>query len=272
MAGSRSKKLPNLSEYVRAAPTRPSFDGVWGIGCLAMCASLVSAFVFRDSLGLWGIIGLVALAFPILPVIFHEIEKRKMEPKNELEKRSQEASELIQRFKGYLDGGRLHRHLEPVAAAVLEQSARNWIRVRDAVQGEVWAHPQLPQHWKDIRDQSLKAANGAMEDIILLLRTSVKTQPKAEDWQVAFTEFFDELLGRDRPPEDTRIPPEFEPAVEIGQKLARLANEVEEASRRLHRDEFVKTQYTSSQSIDVILGELHAINEAETELQQDVRG
>lgn len=271
-SGSRSKKLPQLADYVRAQPAIPSMSGWEAFGCLSSLGLVAAGiWMIRSGNPGWGW-GTVAFGFPGMPIMGSWLSKHFGRPRTEDQVRTQEARQVIQKLRGYLDGGRLHRHLEPVAAALLEQGARNWCRIRETLGGDAWTDPQLPQHWKDIRSQSLSAADRAMEDQILLLRSSIKSQPRADDWQIAFTEFLNELLGRPSEAEDVRFPVEFEPAREIGSKLGRLASEVEEASKRLLTDGFAQNKYSSGRSIDAVLGELRAIQEAESELGQETRG
>jgi len=59
-------------------------------------------------------------------------------------RRNEELNEVLKRLRGYLDSGKLHRYLEPVAAALLEESAKNWKRVQEALKGPAWAQASLP--------------------------------------------------------------------------------------------------------------------------------
>lgn len=268
-AGRKSKKLPLFGEFVQHSKHSQGVDDVEGMaGGISMMGMVAVGWFAWQFTGWWTIPLVVVTCGPIVAWLVTAISNRVHKRSDAELERLKKLKPLMKNLKGFLDSSRLHRHIQPVAAALFEECARNWQRIQEAANGPAWSQSNLPQHWKGVRDQSLLASELAMEDVVLLLQTSIVSQPKNEEWQTVFTDFLQGLIGQEpSAPDVDHFPAEYEAAREVAWKLQRLANEVEGATKRLLLDEGVRKQFSSGESLDMVLSELRAIQEAETELQ-----
>jgi len=271
---SRRNNLQNLSRYVaHNAARNPGGGAAQSTGC--MLSGLATAIVGFYLMRLIGPIfaGAVSL-FIVLPIFAALVAmwvKHLTRPRTEEEERRQEAHEAIVFMNSALSAGKLHRKIDPAAGMLLEECARHWSRVHEALSGTFWEDRDLPGHWKGVRDQALNAANRAMDDIIVMLKPVIAARnapPSSHEFISSIMESFFNVEA-EMPVEP--LPAQYLPARDIAQKLMVLADEVEATAQRAARDESFKQHYSSGSQIDVVLSELRAIQEAETELQQEVQ-
>lgn len=271
MGQKRNRKLPLLSDYLNErSPTsadsnRDTVSG--GIGFVASIGSMVATWPF---IGWWSIATGLCIVLPVVSGIIKSFWDWKW-PLNDRQRRETEYEALHNELKGYLDDSKLDRHLDPICAALFEESARHWMRIKELLDGADWSRANLPSHYRMLRTESLAAADEAMEDLVLMLRKGILKQPKRKDWQDVFNDVL-EFLGSKRIEwEDQRYPAEYGPARIIAGKLATLAEEVEAVAIKQASEAAESGAYSSPASIDAILVELRAIKQAETELHEDLR-
>lgn len=271
MAQKRNRKLPNLSDYlnerspVSADSHRDTVSG--GVGFVASVGAIVAGWQF---IGWWSIAAGLCIVLPVVSGIVKSFWDWKW-PLNDRQRRETEYEALHNQLKGFLDESKLDRHLDPICAALFEESARHWMRIKELLGGADWSRSNLPSHYRMLRTEALAAADEAMEDLILMLQKAILKQPKRKDWLDVFNDFL-EMLGSRRIEDDNlRYPAEYGPARMIAGKLAALAEEVESVAIKRATDAAELGGYSSPASIDAILGELRAIKQAESELHEDLR-
>lgn len=238
---------------------------------LSGLATAVAWFALTRFIGIF--LAGIASVFVILPIFAALVSiwiKQLTRPRTDDELRRAEAHEAIVFMNSALLSGRLHRKLDPAAGQLLEECARHWSRVHDALSGTFWEDKNLPVHWKSVRDQSKAAANRAMDDIIVMLKPVLATRNPQTSSQEFVAGIMESFFNVQTEPLIEPLPVAFLPARDIAHKLMLLADEVESTALRATQDESFKEHYTSASQIDVVLSELRAIREAETELQQDV--
>lgn len=270
---SRRNNLPNLSRYVAHNATRnPGGGAAQTTGCMlsGLAAAMVGFFLMRLLGPIFAGAVSLLIVLPILAALIGMWVKYLNRPRSEEEERRQEAHEAIVYMNSALAAGKLHRKIDPAAGILLEECARHWSRVHEALSGTFWEDRDLPGHWKAVRDQALTAANRAMDDIIVMLKPVLATRNP----QAASHEFISSIMEsffnvESQMPVEP-LPAQYLPARDIAQKLMMLANEVETTAQRAARDDSFKQHYSSGSQIDVVLSELRAIQEAETELEQEV--
>jgi hypothetical protein len=274
----RTPNLPNLHEYLEASakrfPPMDSFDGPALMG-----ATILSALV---GFGLLEMLGPVRAAILTLVVVLPSVayglftlRKRGRPPKTPEQVRKEQAAKLYRTlWNKATQTKKLHKLLNPAAAALLEEGARNWLRVQRALAGPIWGSPNLPGHWKQIRERSLSAAEHAMADLALLVEPFLDPQqpPKPAFAQVV-DDVMDAIMPTNEPlPLVELLPIEFEPARQIAEKLKLLASEVEASAREVALVPESQEALGSPSDIERTLSELRAIREAEGELRQQVGG
>jgi hypothetical protein len=269
MANSRAKFLPNLREYVAQREISGPNRFGWGpplflIASIGIFAGLCSILPFG-----WAVVAGLCGVAPVMLGTFAAIDKKLNSPRNVQEALAFDSKKIIDDLKQKAQDSKLHRFIDPPAAALLEESARNWLRIRDCLNGQAWQTRDLADHWKQVRENALAVSNSAMDDLLLHLKSSIRKQGKAETWESKFREFLEDVVGLQSSLDPGFVPPEFEPARQIGEKLRDLANQVENASKRLVEE--AKTGAGTAQSLDAVLSELKAIEVAETELNQHLR-
>jgi hypothetical protein len=272
-ATARSRKLPHLAEYVtRMAKRSPEGEAAQAAGCaLSLLMSGVAFVMLMRLVPFWFAGSLTLfLVLPLLSTLASLWIKQLSQPKTEAEERRKEAHEAILFMKGALSQGKLHRRLDRAVGLLLEECARHWLRVQQSLSGSFWEDKDLPSHWKLVREQSLQAADRAMDDIIVMLKPVLQSRSQASKTQEMFGDMLESFFDVDTGGPIEPIPAAFLPARDIAQKLKQLADEVEETAQRAVRDETFRDQFSSSTQIDQVLGELRAIKEAETELHQEI--
>lgn len=272
---SRRNDLPNLSKYVaHTAQKSPEGQAAQTAGCmLSTIGAAVAWFALSRIIGiLFGGLISVFVVLPVLAALVGAWIKHLTRPQTEADERRIEAHEAILYMNSAAAAGRLHRKLDPAAGMLLEECARHWARVHEALSGTFWEDKELPVHWKNVREQSLTAANRAMDDIIVMLKPILANRNPETSGQEFIHSIMESFFNVRTEIPIEPLPAHFLPARDIAQKLMLLADEVETTAQRAARDASYKDHYSSGSQIDVVLSELRAIREAETELEQDVRG
>lgn len=272
--GPRSRKLPHFSEYIAQSAHSRVFDTKSEPAhTLAILLGVSVGFIAHQ----WNSTMVsVAIGFAVFigcatAAEFFLARRDTKSPADR--KRKTDLHTLYRRLNGYLSGGRLHRYLEPVAAALLEEGAKRWRRAHAALSSSTWSSPDLPDRYCRVRDDARAAADTAMEDLTLLLQSSIRSQPKTDEWQLAFTKILGDVIGvnMDEPADEATFPIEYTPARTIVDKLGRLATDIEAQSTRLHADGFATEMYRGASGIDATLANLRELNQAEDELIERLR-
>lgn len=271
--GARPAKLPHLSQYVQHMANRsPESQAAHAAGCsLAVLATGVGFMLLMrliHPLVAGAISGFILL--PLLATLAAAWVNHLSRPRTEEQERRRQAHEAITFMNGALAKGKLHKKVDRAAGLLLDECARHWLRVQTAFSGAFWEDKDLSSHWKNIREQSLAAANRAMDDIVVMLKPVLETRQTQTSTQEIIGDILETFLNvPDNLPIEP-LPASFLPAREIAHKLMQLADEVEETASRAARDASFREHYASSTQIDQVLGELRAIKQAETELHQEV--
>lgn len=272
MFGARNKGLPHLAEYVSRVTQQGDGSMSPGLGCaLSATMSGVGFFLLERFLPLP--LAAVLAGLVLLPVFTGLVTlwiKHLDRPKSKQEERRREAYEAVLYMANAASRGKLHKRVDRAVGLLLEECARNWLRIYDAMSGPFWDDDDLPAHWKDIRRQARTAADNAMNDAIVILKPVLaedERQAGAQDWVADILSTF---LNVDQPDIVEPLPPVFLPARDVAQSLRDLADEIESTAQRATNDPAFKEQFESGTQISHVLSELRAIREAETELTQEL--
>ncbi len=254
------------------AQRSPKGTAETGAGCLLSLMLSGGVWFFLERfLGLW-VAGLMSV-FVVLPIvtIFTMLWVSNLaKPKNEDEERRKQAHEAVVFMNGALEKGRLHRKVDRAPGLLLEECARHWGRVHDALSGAFWEDKELPLHWKTIRESSLAAADRAMDDIVVMLKPVLEPRNPRTGPEEFIGDVLESFFNISTEAPFEPLPAAFLPARDIAQKLKALADEVEVASAKAVRDQAFTEHYSSPTQIDEVLMNLREIRQAETELHQEV--
>lgn len=277
----RSKQLPFFSEYlnrlvVEANERNRKFGLIGGIvGMIggAMGAALgvlasIGRIEFSSTSLVATIVGInLAAWFAVMGFWLHDRRQRNNTPERRLQ---QEAHQVGQRMHQALHRRRLHRCLNAAAAELLEEAARHWQRVQTSLTGSFWSDPNLPGHWLSVREQAKNAAARGMEEMLVLLQSSFH-----EPSRQTFGEVVEEVLETFTGPkwnQDTTFPIGYDAAHQIANKMRQVADAFEQAGLQASRElGETSSSYGSERALDMALGELRVVQEAEDELRQNLR-
>ncbi|MCA1948860.1 MAG: hypothetical protein LDL55_12165 [Armatimonadetes bacterium] len=166
---------------------------------------------------------------------------------------------------------RLVKRLGVPLASLLEEAARHYYRAQAALNGPFWTSPNLPSHWRIVREQALASAAAGMGDLLLLAHSLMSPSQEKPAWHEEVREVLDEILGKPVLSGEFvgTFPPEFEPARAIAERLRSLAEEVESATMMVLQDGSSQA-VGSVGSLDATLHELRQVRQAEDEMRQNL--
>lgn len=277
----RSKQLPFLSEYLQETAKRESVDqrriGIAG-AIIGASAGLMGA-----GFGILAGMGAIDVGLPNILVwlglnaatlvgfgAFYLAERRRRHEALPNKDVYATAKPFIAELNGSLHRRRLHRELSPTAGALLEEAARNWRRVTNALATPFWTDPDLPEHWKSIRDHAFQGADRAMLELLLLLKSCYEPNKANQGWESWIADVVEQFGGTIKIARgEDLLPVTFDEATETLSMLSSLADEVESASKELiasgvGNEDHLRSRLAMSQT----LTELRLVREAEKELEQ----
>ena len=277
----RSKPLPYLTQYIRyAANWEPIHwhDNVSaksvgiGLGISAGIGGIVQLCLAVAGLAhFWAIALSAALAgFTVFFIGMVVSETRRARDRDPLLEMKREAKQVAERLEACVGKKRLHRDLSVEVSTLLEEAAFNWHRARAALESPYWKSASLPPHLRAVRDQSLLAIDQGMQELLVLVSTSVPATPGR--W--SFGELIDEAVGQDIFATRGRIEhisPFHDQGRGVAFKMKELADQVESVSRQLAGQELVTGAPKPGSALEATLQELRQIKQAEDELRQDLR-
>lgn len=276
----KSRPTPYLQEYLRALISRPTGQ-LWKAGVVGGLGVPASTFLgVGIAAGMGGNVlqtlgiaaGCAIAAIGGTAAYAYRLWKREQEaPDAALMK---EARTVAIQIQNQVNNRRLYRAMHPAAVDLLEESARCWKRTVDAVNGPFWRQADLPDHYRNIRDQALQGADHAMMEILINLRSAVRevAQPQTviEGIQAALDAVGIQISAGYESSEP--LPAGFKKAADLAHDLAQLANEIEDTSAHAVKAANPITMGGSSESIRSTLENMRQVREAEQELDQELRG
>lgn len=283
----KSDRYPELAAFVeKALVSRKVGDPnmVTALGCIVglmgigIVGFLLSKVMF---VGLAGLLSLV-IGFPVLIFALMAIEQRLKAPKTPEQKRKAEVYDALTKFKSPIDRKRIHKELDPVAGELLEACAFYYSKATIALQGPAWTG-ELGTHRRALRDQIARALEDAMDEAILLSKDCLG-KPSKDTWRDKLEDALDldivdtvQALTGKRLGDDFRgiyrsphIPIIFQPLREIAEKLKLLSGEVERMTTE--QTMAMGTSSGSASGIDLVIGEMQSLRQAEEELNQQRQG
>jgi hypothetical protein len=164
---------------------------------------------------------------------------------------------------------RLHRDLSPDVAAVLEEAAVQWARARAALESPYWLRGDLSPQLEQARENSMKAVERSMQELLTLFSTAVPETPGS--WN--FAEVVDEVVGKSvfSTPPQHRFTPFHNDAIRMVEQLSLLADESERISRQLVSDPDIIGESRPGSRLEATLAELRQLRVADEELREDLR-
>lgn len=278
------KELPYLNAYLQEMQGRkPIGRGIpwYGYAGVFLAGFPIGNILSRLTGGPSGLIAAAAVIIGCLGLL--SANRRLMQPRNAEERFQVRAFEALKRFQERSGPRRLRKSLHPAAAQVLEACAYHRRRVRAVLESPGWVRLASESHWRQIRDQSIAAADLAMLEAILasepflgkekakdLLRLAELAENLAKgDLDDAF-EVLARAFGRDRDEDEFRdwqaVPEPLHGAYNVAVKLKKLASELElqadSAARAAGGD-------SSASSLDGVLHNLEQLRAAEKELAEE---
>jgi hypothetical protein len=269
----RPKNLPYLSDYLQVASSRrPAFEtGNLQVGMVALFAAALGAALATvagaDTLPVIMASGVASLASYYWGAKNGD-KLATQKPTSEEIQLQEQSLEVVHRLRSLMEKRRLHRDLTGDVSAVLEEASYQWSRARAALLSPYWNKADLSQHMQVVRDNSLKAAERSMQELLILFATSIPEQPG--NWNLA--EVADEVLGKNvfAGANPRRMSPFFDQAVGLVEQLKALADESEAISRQIVTEPNIGAHARPGAALEATLAELRQIRVAEEELRQDV--
>ncbi len=264
----KQDQYPHLAIYLRQAKERRRFS---------LSSPPVAAFVF---LGLAFVIGVIAMArgamsgllgvLAPLALVGGWLYARKHEVKTHADLLHERADEVAKKMSDCLERRRLHRDLDEASLALIEECARQWHRTQLALGSPHWDRDDLPPHLQNVRDQCVRAADQGMDEVMLLFGPLLPAEVESR----GFLDYAEEIAeGVFTSRKAVRpLPAAFEPARQVAEKLKLLASEVEKRTQTVSDSPNLRENLAAGRSVDLAIGELRQLDEAESELRQNLGG
>jgi hypothetical protein len=236
---------------------------------LAVPGALVLGLVFAQPL-FAAILGVAGLGSAFASV--RTFKKAKAEV-DRLDLEAAEANELL---ADALRRGKLQRIAYDSTTSLLEACARNWWRVRQALESPFWTSPNLPPHYKSVREQAGRAADRGMDEVVVMLRNELEVPYRSGlANRVTLSEVIEGVFGVQIPDPNAAnapLPMAFKSVRQLADKLDALANDVESLTLEVAKDPAVQSEFKAEMALDLALSEVRSIQQAEDELRQNLRG
>ncbi len=263
----KSRQYPHLTQYLNVASRQRTANAVpvSSADALAIGSCAISGVLLALMNPLFAPIPIVG-AF--LYWTQREGRSRDKEKMSEGERRRLEARPVVESLQSMIANRRLHRDLDTASLLVLEECARHWSRARATLASPFWTSPDLPVHYRTARETALGAVEGAMDEAMLLYRDYVPEQVGRRPAMDYVEEALEDFVFKG-PRAAAPVPGALEPARQIAEKLRTLAAEAERAAQEAGN---AIPQAAPGSALDLSLGELRTIRQAEDELRQNLRG
>jgi len=196
--------------------------------------------------------------------------------KSSIDRLDLEAAEANELLAEALRRGKLHRITGPITTDLLESCARNWTRVKQALDSPFWTSPNLPPHYKNVREQAGRAADRAMDEAVVMLHHELEVPYRSgvAD-RVSLSELVEGIFGVQIPDmnaQNAPLPISYQAVKQLADKLDDLAENVEALTIEVARDPSVQSEFKADTALDMALNDLKSIRQAEDELRQNLRG
>lgn len=273
---SSQKRFPSLCRYVDHAVARQNPAGqevgavsLMTLAGLAIPGAFVLAFVLSNP-----ILAVLASAVGIVSAVTSSQMFKKV--KANTDRLDAEAAEANQLLNEALKRGKLHRVAGEATTSLLEECARHWCRAKAALESPFWSSPNLPAHYRSVREQTSKAADRAMDEAVVLLHKELET-PYREGINsgMSVSELVEGVFGIQLPDPSNRLAPlpfGYQSVRQLAEKLRDLADSVESLTLEVSKDPSVLSEFQAETALDLCINELQSIRQAETELRQNLSG
>lgn len=289
MAKARQRDFRYIASYLKEnppvwPPTQPDAYGTV-IGCLAIVAAapllgLVSLIATQNLLVA---VAAAALGGPLVGVIAAAVSKRKA-PKVSVEERHriQTQAEAAKKFADLVQAKHL-LWVDPLMLQLLEAAAYHHYRVATVLAGPMWTGIDSGQR-SELKRQAKQSADEAMKELLVLAAPCIGKPPKErkDDLEALADDFVnlhfaDALASLQRVASASAADYAFRsphtevvfPACRaIAERIKQLADELEKMPVPTKTGDAMLDQPASTHSLDLLVGELKAVREAEEELQQ----
>jgi hypothetical protein len=271
------RDLPNLRAYVqKRAMNDPIRRGVWksGLGCVGLLGfAAVGTWASIEFLSWWFAMPALLFSMGLGAGIMTILDQAIRQPRDDAERHQVQLHGLFKAIAG-MGGKRIQKEVDPVAAQILEACAIQRERVISSLSSPMWTSRGNNEMWRSVRDESLAAAESAMEEAVVLASPFIGPgRGREEDeWYKVVTDFLDKgvgaairrvdrLMAKRAPLDEASVPKALRPAFEVAMKLQALADEVESAAETA-----MTAPSSAGSSLDQALQNLKAVQEAEQEL------
>jgi hypothetical protein len=151
----------------------------------------------------------------------------------------------------------------------LEESAKYWRDIKAELDVPNWRNPRLAAHWQTVRRQTSDASDAAMEEMLILLKSSF--HPKGQQgWQDVVEDVVETFVTGPKLRTGDRIPPGFAEARQIAEKLKMAASQVRAASKEIAGETDGTPLLNSGAALDMAIGDMRSLQEAEQELRRNL--
>lgn len=270
------KRFPNLCMYVDHAAARQVPVGqeigavsLMTLAGLAMPGAVVLGVVFLHPL--WAL--LLAATGAGCAFTSWRSFKRVRASVDRLDIEAAEANTLLGEA---LRRGKLHRIAGDPTTGILEECARHWSRAKQALLSPFWTSPNLPPHYKAVREQAARAADRAMDEAVVLLHNELEVPYRSgiAD-RMSVSELVEGIFGLQLPDMNAQqapLPVAYNSVRQLAGKLRDLADNVESLTIEVARDPSVQSEFQAEAALDMCISDLQSIRQAETELRQNLGG
>lgn len=270
----RPPQYPNLVaflDYQRRNPTRGPKAGL-PIGAIVSCV-LFAALLLGDRLP---ILKWVAMAVLIALAAYFVYQQNPLRSEAGTGKSAEAAESKLRResaesgslMRAALNHRRLHRDLGEPTLILLEEAGRQWARVQETLRHPFWSSSGLPVHYESIREQSVRAADSGMGEVLALFRPLL---PDAHVRRPVMDFVGEAIEGVLKKPSDAdqTLPPNYDAARKVVERMQMLADELEKVTSSAAIDPSTFQERGAVPALDGAIRDIRSIGAAEQELREN---
>lgn len=265
----RPPQYPHLVTFLDHQRRNPKRGKGQGIPYGAIVSGvIIAALLVGDKIPLVKWLAMAVLIGVAGWFVYQSTQERpnKVDTETRLRREAQESGTLM---RAALQHRRLHRDLGEPSLILLDEAGRQWARVQESLSHPFWGSDSLPVHYESVKEQSQRAAESGMNEVLALFRPLM---PDAHVRRPVMDYVGEAIEGLAKKPgeADQTLPPMYGLARDLVEQMRTMADELEKITSSAALDPATFQQHGAAPALEGAIHDLRNLRQAEQELQQAI--